>query len=143
MGKLENKNCIICGNNFSFYPRNGYKNIVCSRKCNGQHQKNIGNEPPHYKGKNSPSYKGKCVWVSKKSNTPYYRITVNEKRILEHRHVVQEHLGRLLKRTEHVHHINGNSLDNRIENLEVLSASEHQHKHHLGKRWKNGYKKEL
>lgn len=134
MGKLVITNCIICDKEFSYYPRIGKKGIVCSRKCNGQHQKNIGNEPPHFKGKDSPSYKGRCIWIAKRSNTPYYRITVNEKRILEHRHVMQEYLGRKLARNEHVHHINGNSLDNRIENLEVLSPTEHQKKHHLGRR---------
>jgi len=39
---------------------------------------------------------------------------------------MQCYLGRKLETWEHVHHINGNGLDNRIENLQVLSNSEHQ-----------------
>jgi hypothetical protein len=39
---------------------------------------------------------------------------------------MQEHLKRKLETWEHVHHINGNPTDNRIENLMVLSNSEHQ-----------------
>ena len=43
--------------------------------------------------------------------------------------------GRYLKENEVVHHINENKLDNRPENLEVMTASEHI-KLHANKRWR-------
>ena len=46
-----------------------------------------------------------------------------------HRIMVENHLNRLLKDDEIVHHINRNKLDNRIENLQVMPISEHVRLH--------------
>jgi hypothetical protein len=47
--------------------------------------------------------------ITKQSITKngYALITVGGKRKYEHRHVIEQQLGRELKRGEHVHHING------------------------------------
>lgn len=47
----------------------------------------------------------------------------------EHRLVIENELGRRLHRTECVHHLNGNSLDNRRGNLKLMSLSEHGRLH--------------
>lgn len=47
-----------------------------------------------------------------------------------HRDIMESFLCRKLLKNEHVHHINENKLDNRLDNLMVLTASEHaKHRH--------------
>lgn len=49
--------------------------------------------------------------------------------VLEHRIIVENHIGRLLKNNEIIHHINENKKDNRIENLEITTPQKHPQKH--------------
>ena len=49
--------------------------------------------------------------------------------VKEHRIVMEKHLNRYLTREEHIHHINGDKTDNRIDNLQIVSSSEHNKVH--------------
>ena len=76
-------------------------------------------------GVNSASWKG----GRQKTRDNYIRVKVpshpnstSSGYVLEHRLVMEEHLGRYLKSYEKVHHKNGVRHDNRIENLELWST---------------------
>ena len=49
---------------------------------------------------------------------------------LLHRLIMEKHLGRELKKEEEVHHLNGDSLDNRIENLILCKNHQAHMKYH-------------
>ena len=53
----------------------------------------------------------------------------NGKQARQHRLIAEQMLGRPLNNGEVIHHKNGNRSDNRVENIEVLSQSEHMKKH--------------
>lgn len=65
----------------------------------------------------------------------YKKIRIQGKSVKEHRYVMEQHLGRKLLITEHIHHINGNKTDNRIENLKVMTNGKHRIEHAV--EWKN------
>lgn len=70
--------------------------------------------------------RSKALRAKSKKPKRYKTIMVNGIQVREHRWIMEQHLGRKLEPWEHVHHIDGNHLNNLIDNLEVLSNSEHQ-----------------
>lgn len=75
---------------------------------------------------NAGSGKG---WVDRRG---YRWIRVDGRSVREHRHIIERHLGRKLLPTEIVHHRNGDTADNRLDNLEVMNGGDHMRHHHKG-----------
>lgn len=57
-----------------------------------------------------------------------------------HRLAMENHLGRPLLKSEAVHHIDGNKLNNHIGNLEIMSRREHAIRHNTLANWRESQK---
>lgn len=62
---------------------------------------------------------------------PKHPLANSSGKVRLHRYIASITLGRWLTSEEHVHHIDGNRLNNKPENLEVMSNSEHMRLHSL------------
>lgn len=89
----------------------------------------IGDKSKSWKGGKKATKSG-YIQISKRG----YPGTDKNGYILEHRYVMEQHLGRQLKKNEIIHHKNGNKIDNRIENLEIMDITKHTILHHIGKK---------
>lgn len=102
----------------------------------GQTAWNKGKKCPYIWGKNHPNWKG-GKWIT---NTGYFCVHVEGNRILEHRYIMEKHLGRKLKSREVVHHKNGIKTDNRIKNLELVKDNSTHLRMH---RWSFGGREKI
>lgn len=80
---------------------------------------NFGKKPWNYKGGHANHSAG------------YNTIVVNGKHVLEHRVIMEQHLGRNLEQWELVHHIDRNKKNNNISNLELQKGGKEHIRHHI------------
>lgn len=133
------KTCEFCGKEFSRYS-SYFKNRAgrfCSKKCDLNNNSIIWkiDNPLKYfdnSGENNPMF-GKKPWNFNPNGSMrkdgYIRLTINGKRVLKHRMLVEKMLGRKLLDWEIVHHKDGNNRNNNLNNLQVMSQSEHERLH--------------
>ena len=118
--KYVEKECPNCNKTFkadySQVKVGNYK--YCSNKCRFEHMR----------GERVWNYSG--GWVRPDG---YRQVSIDSRMHLEHRAVMEKHIGRTLKTNEHVHHKDGNKLNNDIANLEIVISNEHARSHSIGK----------
>lgn len=128
--------CCICGTAFNVKPSSVKRRKCCSKMCAAEYRKQI------YAGKGNPNYGNrgeKCAaWRGGRRMSNYGYVLLHKPGhpnarpdgyVFEHRYVMSEYLGRPLLASEDVHHKDGDKTNNSIENLQILSRSEHT-KHH-------------
>jgi hypothetical protein len=125
--KMIETTCDNCGKMFQrreaeikFNQRMGMKRAYCSRACwrASLHQSRQGPSNPNWNG-------GRYI-----RRDGYVEIRVDGVERLEHNYLMEKKMGRELKRGELVHHMNGIRTDNRMENLKLMTISEHMRIHH-------------
>lgn len=116
-GKIKRK-CSVCGDLYYVFPckvRNN-RSKFCSKKC-------FYKRHPHNPIRDGRGY----IWIFK----PNHPNSTPNGYIREHRYVLEQKIGRYLKKSEVVHHLNGIKSDNRPENLELFfNQSKHIKFHH-------------
>jgi len=105
-----------------------HKNILrLLNKFSITRRKNVYSGKNHYNWKGGTRSHGKGYSMIYAPDHP--RANKRTKVVMEHVLVMEQHIGRLLQHGEVVHHINEIKNDNRIENLVLLTDSEHKSLH--------------
>jgi len=115
--------CECCG--IAFERPHGKARRFCSRRCSMLSRENRGTGKALPEGAHSPHSSG------------YILVKVNGKWVFEHRHVIEQKIGRTLLPRERVHHKNGDRADNRPENLELWAMKGRSKKDPAGQRWED------
>ena len=123
---FEEKPCAVCG--VMFYPRSREKQEkqhTCSTKC-----KNV-----FFSGVNAAGFRG-GEYVQQHANHKFVLVGKRQdyvgKYMAEHRMIISKYLGRMIKRTEVVIHINNQGLDNRLSNLYLCESMSEFGKRKMG-----------
>jgi hypothetical protein len=111
--KYQEFECEACGKECKRYRREKPYRFCSDKKCQQQ----------RYSGMGHPSWRGGRYKVG----AGYILVrTGNNKREYEHRVIAERVLGRKLKRTEEVHHVNSIKSDNRNGNLLICDIAYHR-----------------
>lgn len=138
--------CLYCGKEFWGYKGNGIPKY-CSSQCHSKDSKIIIEKNCAYCGKKiivGAKHKNKkfcdiyCaskhrseqgehhVWIG---NDGYKHLCIGGRTLKEHVYIMEQHLGRRLKKNEVVHHKDFSRTNNDFSNLQLMTRGEHSKLH--------------
>lgn len=127
LSAVRYKHCNSCKKNGFKGKHHTKKNKLLMSKIKKDLVKNnlfIKEKHPKWKG----GLKHSTGYIFEYSPTHPYN---KDKYCLQHRIIMEKHIGRILNKNEVVHHINNNRHDNRIENLMLFSNHSEHLKFHI------------
>jgi hypothetical protein len=128
------RSCQECDKSFqvkAFLIKHG-RGKYCSKSCRIKAQSKAISGKSHYNWRGGKILHQGKYWLIYKKEHPF---ADRYGYVREHRLVVEAHLGRYLRRDEIIHHKNGVTTDNRLDNLKILNLSTHTVIHKLGKKF--------
>jgi hypothetical protein len=135
--KRESKLCLICKKEFICYKHANRK--YCSHSCYGKSLNNKRFPNKRFIGKREKNHFWNGGITFQKAG---YKMILNRSHpfcnmrgyVAEHRIVMENKIGRYLTKQEVVHHINGDVVDNRIENLMLFKNNSEHMRYHYARR---------
>lgn len=125
--------CKKCGSNKNVVIKEKYKFCGYCKKCIYKYLRKQGRSPDIIKRR-----KGKDGYIYLIGRPVKYHHRRSTSGVLEHVYIMENYLGRKIDfENERIHHKNEIRDDNRIENLEIVSKSEHKIKHKAARRFGN------
>lgn len=117
------RQCEVCGGTFRLATSalRYQPGRFCSKECEGRSRMKRVQDREH---NGRPAVEDNHGYI--RIYQPDHPKAMNGGWMFEHRWLVEQQLGRFLSSDEHVHHVNGMKNDNRLENLQLLSAQEHR-----------------
>jgi len=144
MPKIE-KHCKWCDKEYLVFPSAAKRSSFCGMSCRGSWLavNRLNRNKRDVSGDKNPAWKGGRYIVEGYAYvySPNHPNRTKDNRVMEHRLVMEESIGRYLSKDEVIHHINGEKLDNKIENLKLVENQSTHLKLHtdngsvVGKDW--------
>lgn len=157
-----NCKCSYCGKEMylkQYRIKRAINGVTCSKECSNaimsKHMKGknnhqfglTGSKNPSFKGLETISNYGYILEYCKKHPYPHNKKEKGTIRVLQHRLVVERNYKKfnpvffenvdgmfVLKQCYNIHHKDENKKNNSLDNLEVMTRSEHIRKHNMGKK---------
>lgn len=135
--------CSNCGNILERLPCRAKRNCYCNNKCQMTYEYSCGKrdryettEAAHKAVREKAQErlaKGEFdTYISKRGYVMVY--IPLRKNVKLHHYLWEQHHGKPIPKGYHLHHKNFNKLDNRIENLQLLTESDHMKLHYKKRR---------